>query len=501
MVSDQESRGGTVSSGFAEQLSGLKERSGRSYGALARQLHMSTSTLHRYCNGDAVPTDYAPVERLARLCRATPDELVELHRQWILADAARGRGKAVAAGSAGSAASTEPMEPAGSAEPVESAGCAGSAEPAATATSDQAPAPHEAVDASEFAALPAGRARAADGTAGAADAEDTGKAAGTAHSGLVVVGRTAVTRKRARRIAIATAAACALAVSGAVAAGQLQDEGGKEQDSAAKRQPAGAVAESPAGKPSASRSASAAPSGSASPGAKKRGSSPSGRQGADAGTGSGPTSGKESGGYAPSVGISSYNWAAPCDEIYVLDEDPKYVAPPPAPQEFQTWARSQKAAPAGHLRLQLSVTGNSDKSVVIDSLNVRVVGRKTPPVDSKVYSMAFGCGSGITPQTFDIDLDDRGPVAAPVAGQDGDKVVPAKAFPYKVSTSDPQVLNLDVHTEENDVEWYLELGWNRGAQKEKLIIKDEGGRPFRTNAISGRKVYEYWPDKQEWIAQ
>ncbi|NGN68409.1 helix-turn-helix domain-containing protein, partial [Streptomyces sp. A7024] len=76
---------------FATQLRALKERSGRSYGALAGRLHMSVSTLHRYCNGDAVPADYAPVERLARLCGATDDELVELHRRWLRADAARRR--------------------------------------------------------------------------------------------------------------------------------------------------------------------------------------------------------------------------------------------------------------------------------------------------------------------------------------------------------------------------------------------------------------------------
>ncbi|MDX2784734.1 helix-turn-helix transcriptional regulator, partial [Streptomyces caniscabiei] len=76
---------------FAELLRELKERSGLSYGVLAKRLHMSTSTLHRYCNGDAVPTDYAPVERLARLCKASPEELVELHRTWVLADAMRRR--------------------------------------------------------------------------------------------------------------------------------------------------------------------------------------------------------------------------------------------------------------------------------------------------------------------------------------------------------------------------------------------------------------------------
>lgn len=81
----------TAEAGFARQLRELKDRSGHSYGTLAKRLHMSTSTLHRYCRGDVVPTDYAPLERLARLCKASPEELVELHRRWVLADANRPR--------------------------------------------------------------------------------------------------------------------------------------------------------------------------------------------------------------------------------------------------------------------------------------------------------------------------------------------------------------------------------------------------------------------------
>ncbi|MEU5014353.1 helix-turn-helix transcriptional regulator [Streptomyces sp. NPDC021749] len=66
----------------AALLKEWKDRSGHSYGVLAKRLHMSTSMLHRYCNGDAVPTEYAPLERLARLCRATPDELVRRADRW-----------------------------------------------------------------------------------------------------------------------------------------------------------------------------------------------------------------------------------------------------------------------------------------------------------------------------------------------------------------------------------------------------------------------------------
>lgn len=80
----------------------LKSRSGLSYGALAKALHLSTSTLHRYCNGDVMPAEFAPLESLARLCEATPEELIELYRLWVVADASRGNKASPA---------PEPMDP------------------------------------------------------------------------------------------------------------------------------------------------------------------------------------------------------------------------------------------------------------------------------------------------------------------------------------------------------------------------------------------------------
>ncbi|MBK3575342.1 helix-turn-helix domain-containing protein [Streptomyces sp. MBT65] len=76
---------------FAALLRRLKDRTDRSYGQLARRLNMNASTLHRYCVGETVPLDFAPVERFAALCGATPEERLELHRYWILAVAARQR--------------------------------------------------------------------------------------------------------------------------------------------------------------------------------------------------------------------------------------------------------------------------------------------------------------------------------------------------------------------------------------------------------------------------
>ncbi|NEC20545.1 helix-turn-helix domain-containing protein, partial [Streptomyces parvus] len=53
---------------LAERLSALREGSGRTYASLARRIGVSGSTLHRYCTGQTVPAEFAPVERLARLC-------------------------------------------------------------------------------------------------------------------------------------------------------------------------------------------------------------------------------------------------------------------------------------------------------------------------------------------------------------------------------------------------------------------------------------------------
>ncbi|MPY32055.1 helix-turn-helix domain-containing protein [Streptomyces adustus] len=74
---------------FALLLTRLKERTDRSYAALARRVGVHASTLHRYCSAEAVPQDFAGVERFAVLCGASPEERMELHRRWVMADAAR----------------------------------------------------------------------------------------------------------------------------------------------------------------------------------------------------------------------------------------------------------------------------------------------------------------------------------------------------------------------------------------------------------------------------
>lgn len=111
-----------------------------------------------------------------------------------------------------------------------------------------------------------------------------------------------------------------------------------------------------------------------------------------------------------------------------------------------------------------------------------------------------GCGSGITPQSFDIDLDDSRPTLTPVAGRQGDKRVPPKDFPFRVSSTDVEVFDLNAHVDGHDVSWYLELEWSSGGREGTLRI-DDGGKPFRTSSIKTRPQYLYRHDTAQWVTK
>ncbi|MEV6163856.1 helix-turn-helix domain-containing protein [Streptomyces sp. NPDC052052] len=452
---------------FAALLKELKDRSGRSYGVLAGRLHVSTSTLHRYCNGDAVPNEYAPVERLARLCGADADELVELHRRWIVADAARRR---PASGSVtGPAAGPVPA-------PV--------SEPVVAADSE---ADAESVRESGAAA-----------DAGGAESEVVAVGDATAPvNGAAVRPRRLWSSARAR-IVLATVAVVALSVPTALVAGHLS---GSDTDGLSDASAVDKATGLPGSEARASASSAAPDHPSSSPSASGTGTvAPRRSETASAHPSAGHATGTWSGTGVPlSATISSYNWEEPCGQYYVLNQEPNDVPPPPPPQDNRGWAKALGGVDGGQMLLEVTVQGKSDQAVVLHGLHVRQLSRKQP-LPWGAYSMGEGCGSGITPQSFDIDLDDSRPTVTPVAGEYAGKPVSAKDFPFRVTSTDVEVFDLDVHVEGHDVSWYLELEWSSGDRKGTLRI-DDGGQPFRTSSIETRPQYIYRHDTAQWVTR
>ncbi|MGW0971899.1 helix-turn-helix domain-containing protein [Streptomyces sp. NPDC002516] len=464
---------------FAQLLRELKERSGLSYGALAKRLHVSTSTLHRYVNGDAVPADYAPVERLARVCRAGPQELVELHRRWVLADALRGR-KGAGAGPEGIAGQGAGPQSAAPQDPgPEAAGGddgSGSASPGAEA----GPRPERPAD---------------DGqeNGGAGDTGDTGDAeagAGEAEE-AVPVARGRVRRRRTLVFAAVGAVVATAAVSGALgvrigSGGGDDDSGGKVValgvPSATGRQTSGAANGGAHGSPSPSASPKGGPQASVSsiggpvdpPGG-----------GGDATAGQGAAA---DGAGAPTVVTDAYKFEDPCSQHYLVNRPAPQVPPPPGESDARGWVAALGAVPGGEQMIALTVQGTGKATVVLKELHVRVL-EKNAPLAWNDYAVGVGCGGHVDTKSFTVDLDAGRPAVGVKGGQPN--------FPYKVSESDPEVFYIIAGAQAHDVSWYLELDWSSGA-KSGTVRVDDHGKPFRTSGNVGRPSYNHPLGGSEW---
>ncbi|GGX72579.1 transcriptional regulator [Streptomyces hiroshimensis] len=444
---------------LAEMLRSLKERSGLSYGVLAKRLHVSTSTLHRYCSGSAVPTEFAPVERLARLCKATPEELMEVHRLWIVADATRGR--KVSAAAAPEAAAAEPAPAAAAVaepEPVAESMAEPMAPPLAPAGEGAAPPrrrrpPRKAV----FAALSAvaavtvlGSAALAVGLGGdspAAGGERPAGAASPAGPGAHAAGKPGKPG----------AGPSGIPSSSASGNGSENGNGKNEKGEAGEKE-----GEKEGGEPAASPPQDG--SASSAPGGKPHGG------GAETGT-------------PVTAHVRPYAFEDPCSQRYLIDRAPGDVTPPPPEQDAPGWVSALGGVAAGGQFIEITLQGTGKDTVVLEGLHVRVQGTKAPlPWNS--YIMGVGCGGDVSTKSFGVDLDAARPAVTPKAGQ--------RDFPYKVSENDPEVFYVKATAAQRDVKWYLELQWSSGGRRGVLRL-DDRGRPFRTSGAAGRPVYKQPP--------
>ncbi|MFD9863547.1 transcriptional regulator [Streptomyces alboflavus] len=468
---------------FAALLRELKERTDRSYGSLARRLGMNTSTLHRYCAGDAVPLDFAPVERFAALCGATSEQRLELHRRWLLAVEARRRPRTAGA----DAATEDTAEPDTAAE--------GTAAPDAgvegTAAPDTEPKPTGSpVVASDPEAEPPGPPDAPT----------------PPNSPPLPDPPPHRPWYRRRRLVVALAAACAVLASlgafsvlpdGRRASADGPDRGAGTTEAAAPERRGGAP------DPRGTAPASERPSGSTAPKNSKNSKHPENSENAKKkgasrppGATSTPPRGEKPAGQPLTWSVNSQAWKLGCDHDYVVAKPPSQVPPPPVPQDAAPWAATQGAVHGGETLVQLSVQGRSDTAVVLEALRVRVVGR-TAPVEGNAYAMDGGCGGAVTPRSFAVDLDKDRPLARAVAGNDSGTPIPAVRMPYRVSAKDPEVLLVTAATSSCDCRWYLELDWSSQGRKGTVRVDDDG-RPFRTSAIKGLPRYAYDTVARRW---
>ncbi len=481
---------------FAALLRRLKARTDRSYGALARRVNMNTSTLHRYCAGDAVPLDFAPVERFAALCGATPAERLELHRLWILAVAARQRPR-----TSGAPESPDPAPapaptpaPAPVADAADTVPVGGRAESGGGAAPEEVGVP-EGSDVPEGVVGP-GRSHGPE-EGDESESESSDAEAGPVSSMPTVSsssGGSGPRPRRAwyrRRVTVTAAVVTALLVTlGGLSA--LSDNRRSDDASQIVGPSEGPTSTAATHDPRDRRSTSPSPkvsgSSSPSPGGKGKASTPPGKGGEPSGN-AGRPNGSGTTGLPLTWTANSHGWTFDCGHEYVVDKKPEQVPPPPITQDAARWAATQNAVHGRETIVKISVQGKSSTAVVLEALRVRVVGRSTQ-LRGAGYSMDEGCGGAVTPRSFAVDLDKDRPIARAVAGGDVDGAIPAMRMPYRVSAEDPEVLLVNARTNSCDCRWYLELDWSSQGRTGTIRV-DDHGKPFRTSGVEGLPRYWY----------
>lgn len=183
----------------------------------------------------------------------------------------------------------------------------------------------------------------------------------------------------------------------------------------------------------------------------------------------------------------STNW-------YVPKAAPDIDFPRPTPKQdgvigdygsgWDTFSAADDGIPASPSSVFLSVQGKTSTAVVLNRLEIRIVQRRPAPVGTILDNP---CGGEFIYRWLAVDLDQNPPkVAARL-----DKVVieadpptlpqnrqPIR-FPYKVSSTDPEVFKITAETVKCDCEWIAVLSWQSAGRNGTKIINNLG-KPFRT---------------------
>ncbi|MEV6175358.1 hypothetical protein AB0L99_45155 [Streptomyces sp. NPDC051954] len=124
-----------------------------------------------------------------------------------------------------------------------------------------------------------------------------------------------------------------------------------------------------------------------------------------------------------------------------------------------------------HLPVELPLTlqAKTSQAVVITGVKVKVLSNTALPASGVIVN-PDGCGGGMTPRVFDVDLTATPVPVQPVASGDGETV----DFPLKVSDSDPEQLSLQLDPGDHDVRFTVQVEWVADGEYGSEVLDNNG---------------------------
>lgn len=189
------------------------------------------------------------------------------------------------------------------------------------------------------------------------------------------------------------------------------------------------------------------------------------------------------------VALTALNQQCPFD-IYLFSNIAQLQGPPALSglsledkNHLDTWMRAHGGVPITR-DFEFAVQTTSAEAIVLTGLRVVVDHRE--PAALGVQAGLAGCGGGLQPRSFHIDLAASTPTitSVPETAADGTIGRSAVDFPYKISADDPEVFVVSVVKASGDVTWHMELDWIANGQPGSTKIAQGAG--FRTTTAPMR---------------
>lgn len=156
-------------------------------------------------------------------------------------------------------------------------------------------------------------------------------------------------------------------------------------------------------------------------------------------------------------------------------------------ETWDAWARAHGGVDADMTAVQVVLEGATPYPVILTGLTVDVIHRAAPSRKGVHYMVTGGGPVGV--RYFEVILDKRPPTVRSIPAEFKPRK-PAIDFPYKVSETDPEVLDIRAYALKCDCTWRANLQWIYHGKHGSTVIDDDG-RPFRT--VAGPSAIQYFP--------
>ncbi|MFD7082992.1 hypothetical protein [Streptomyces sp. NPDC059918] len=132
----------------------------------------------------------------------------------------------------------------------------------------------------------------------------------------------------------------------------------------------------------------------------------------------------------------------------------------------------------------LTLQAKTDQSIVVTGVRVDVIAAKPVPTTGQVID-AEDCGSGIDVRPFDVDLASQPVSVRPTVtkGADGSQKR-GPDFPFKVSSEDPEQLELRFPSVQGDVRFSITVDWVSEGKPGSVKL-DNDGAGYRVMGLGG----------------